>query len=350
MLRIVFVIGLLGILMGCDDDGPYFVDPDPGEVPTADYRAPSPDNSGLPPDVKAHGLSSRGSFVLPTLPTTQVCSTLNGGVVAPQHSIYWGSCKEAPVWIVESTVESILRDLGVFWSSIFVPCDCSDIDPDCSMNAFASSSAPGFIWYDDALVNAMTFGESLIPVAYLMAHEAAHHIQFEHGHRHRTNKSMELGADCMAGYFLGFLTCTGQVDGIDVNAALNEICLAGDLPGTPWWDENAHGSCAERVAAALFGISGYALRIEPRIMCVGEGLKRGDVMAGDKRAHTPDRTVEVVDSAYQPSKAELEEDVSINATPDEVARSLTRTVRTRRVKSPSKRAATGQREKPPGRG
>ena len=60
-------------------------------------------------------------------------------------------------------------------------------------------------------------------------------------------------------------------------------------------------------------------------------------------------TVEVVDSSYQPSKAELEADVSIDATPDEVARAITRTVRTSRVKAPSKRAATGQREKPPER-
>jgi len=48
------------------------------------------------------------------------------------------------------------------------------------------------------------------------------------------------------------------------------------------------------------------------------------------------QTVEVVDSSYQPSKAELEEDVSLDATPDEVARALTRTVNTRRVNSPSK--------------
>lgn len=59
-----------------------------------------------------------------------------------------------------------------------------------------------------------------------------------------------------------------------------------------------------------------------------------------------DRTVEIVDSSYQPSKTELGADVSIDATPDEVARALTRTVNIRRVKSPSKEAATGSRDKP----
>ena len=150
---------------------------------------------------------------------------------------------------------------------LFVPCDCSDIDTDCRMNAFASSEAPGFIWYDDELINAMTRGESLIPVAYLMAHEAAHHIQFEHNMRYTASLHAELSADCMAGYFLGFLTCTGQVDGIDVDASMTEICAAGDLPGTPWWDENAHGTCGQRAAAVLDGVSGYALRIRPKEWC-----------------------------------------------------------------------------------
>jgi hypothetical protein len=56
------------------------------------------------------------------------------------------------------------------------------------------------------------------------------------------------------------------------------------------------------------------------------------------------RTVEVVDSNCQPSKAELEADVSIDATPDDVARALTQTVNVRRVK-PSKKAASGHRDK-----
>ena len=56
-----------------------------------------------------------------------------------------------------------------------------------------------------------------------------------------------------------------------------------------------------------------------------------------KEPKTTPRTVEVVDSSYQPSKAELEADVSIDKTPEEVARALTRTVNVRRGK-PSKAA------------
>ena len=50
------------------------------------------------------------------------------------------------------------------------------------------------------------------------------------------------------------------------------------------------------------------------------------------------RIVKVMDSSYQPSKAELEADVSIDASPEEVARALMSTVNVQRaspaVKSP----------------
>ena len=50
------------------------------------------------------------------------------------------------------------------------------------------------------------------------------------------------------------------------------------------------------------------------------------------------RTVEVMDSSYQPSNAELEKDVRIDASPEEVARALMSTVNVQRaspaVKSP----------------
>lgn len=50
-----------------------------------------------------------------------------------------------------------------------------------------------------------------------------------------------------------------------------------------------------------------------------------------KQPKTLHRTVEVMDSSYQPSKAELEEDVSIDASPEDVGRALMQTVDVRRV-------------------
>ena len=68
-------------------------------------------------------------------------------------------------------------------------------------------------------------------------------------------------------------------------------------------------------------------------------------MARRKATQTTDRTVEVVDSSYQPSKAELEADVSIDKTPDEVAKALTQTVNVRRVKNPRSKAASAKNPK-----
>ena len=47
----------------------------------------------------------------------------------------------------------------------------------------------------------------------------------------------------------------------------------------------------------------------------------------DRSAAERDRpVVKLRPSSYKPTKAELEEDVSVDATPDEVARAITRTV------------------------
>lgn len=269
MHKMAGILTVLVALAGCgEDEGPQFMEPSVPKVPTANYAGLSEEQADFLPDRTAHVSPARGGFTIPTTPISQTCSILDGRVTTPSFSSYWDSCYEAPMWTIEATVEGILRDVGVFWNSSFVPCDCSDIDPDCQQNAFASSAAPGFIWYDDLLIELLAESDSLVPVAYVMAHEAAHHIQYAHGYRFSHTIEAELSADCMAGYFFGYLSCTGQIDGIDVSASLGQICAAGDLPGTPWWDDDAHGSCLDRMTAAMSGVSGYALRIPPKDWCI----------------------------------------------------------------------------------
>ena len=55
-----------------------------------------------------------------------------------------------------------------------------------------------------------------------------------------------------------------------------------------------------------------------------------------KEPRTATRTVKVMDSSYQPSKAELEADVRIDASPEEVARALMSTVNVQRASPPAK--------------
>ena len=56
-------------------------------------------------------------------------------------------------------------------------------------------------------------------------------------------------------------------------------------------------------------------------------------MPRNKQPKTIHRTVKVMDSSYQPSKAELEADVSIDATPEEVGRALMQTVDVQSIKA-----------------
>ena len=67
-------------------------------------------------------------------------------------------------------------------------------------------------------------------------------------------------------------------------------------------------------------------------------------MGSKKDERRSRRTVEVIASSYQPSKADLEEDVSLHASPDEVARALVQTVRVRRLRATSVRTGKPARK------
>ena len=54
-------------------------------------------------------------------------------------------------------------------------------------------------------------------------------------------------------------------------------------------------------------------------------------MSRNRKPKTATRTVKFIASSYQPSKAELEADVSIDASPEEVARALMSTVNVQRA-------------------
>lgn len=66
-------------------------------------------------------------------------------------------------------------------------------------------------------------------------------------------------------------------------------------------------------------------------------------MPRNKQPKTMHRTVKVMDSSYQPSKAELEADVSLDATPEEVGRALMQTVNVQHAKPTSKTLKRGKK-------
>jgi predicted metalloprotease len=95
-------------------------------------------------------------------------------------------------------------------------------------------------------------------VAFVLAHEYGHLIQQDLGiyDDFQYDIERELSADCLAGDFLASVRGTGiSFDQSDIRTIERAIFIAGDEPGTPWQNPNAHGSPAQRTHALSVGIN-----------------------------------------------------------------------------------------------
>ena len=87
--------------------------------------------------------------------------------------------------------------------------------------------------------------------AYLVAHEWGHHLQDVLGilrHSHLKSIQIELQADCLAGVWSHSTWARGLLQPGDIPEAIKLAHLAGDAPGTPKNDPQAHGSPRQRAA------------------------------------------------------------------------------------------------------
>ena len=92
-------------------------------------------------------------------------------------------------------------------------------------------------------------------LAYVVAHEYAHNVQFELGFyelqpRGGGVKAFELQADCMAGLWGNSVYRAGRIKPGDVEEAMSTALAAGDFD---YSNENHHGTPDERRAAWLLG-------------------------------------------------------------------------------------------------
>jgi predicted metalloprotease len=91
-------------------------------------------------------------------------------------------------------------------------------------------------------------------VAYIVAHEYAHNVQFELGFYRlaptRTVKPFELQADCMAGLWGNAVYQEGLLEPGDVEEAINTAAAVGDFD---FGNQQHHGTPEERRAAWLLG-------------------------------------------------------------------------------------------------
>lgn len=96
--------------------------------------------------------------------------------------------------------------------------------------------------------------------AVIIAHEFAHHVQFQTGALGRLPTIVtELAADCFAGAWASTAGARGLLDPGDLLEASQSLFEAGDLPGTAWFEPGAHGSPSQRQQAFAQGFRWGAL-------------------------------------------------------------------------------------------
>src|SRR5262249_52416024 len=107
---------------------------------------------------------------------------------------------------------------------------------------------------------------SYAPSQMIIAHEVGHELQFAYD-TYQPGITSELGADCLAGFFVGWLACNMSLSDQDVMAQFDTMCEGGDDASVPWWSPQAHGSCQQRTDAFARGTRAYAMDVQPLDTC-----------------------------------------------------------------------------------
>lgn len=189
-----------------------------------------------------------------------MCSTLQGNVqTLGPPSIQCGQPGQATV--------NILQRINTFWSSAMQPCACDS--PACPFNAWANPQTPGYIYYRRDILDWLTqqAGGDPVGAEWFLSHEAGHNLQYENNIPLSSPKAAELGADCLSGYFLAWLSCTGQANMGDIMNVMMAVCSTGDPFQSGWFDMGVHGTCTERIQYVQRGVSGYISGQRPSVVC-----------------------------------------------------------------------------------
>lgn len=169
--------------------------------------------------------------------------------------------------IGQATVD-VMKDLNYFWQSSAVACSCQFDAPTCQGNAMVLDNGYGYIYFDANLLDSTYFSTgSRLPSDMVVAHEFGHNIQLALNLPASLNKFRELQADCLAGFYVGSRVKRQLVNQYDLVQAFGAACGFGDSASTPWWGQDAHGTCSERVAAVQAGIQGFLSGLLPGQAC-----------------------------------------------------------------------------------
>jgi hypothetical protein len=167
---------------------------------------------------------------------------------------------------VDSLSSSLLADINGFWGSNVGACNCiGDYDGPCvgANSRFELGwiyLQPGFIAQISSQSGTTTLG------SYALAHELGHELQGHNGVDGHLIQ-LELGADCLAGYYLGGKMCDEGIPQRDLQATLQFACSIADGNGDLAHDLESHGTCDQRMNAIKQGIDAYQRRQPPLVAC-----------------------------------------------------------------------------------
>lgn len=120
----------------------------------------------------------------------------------------------------------------------------------------------GTVYYDPEFQEDVVAGTGSYGFTTIIAHEWGHHIQTLLGINVTLDPDIydglypiefELQADCLGGIYAQDAFALGHIDQDDIASAGTITSLSGDLPGTEWDAEDAHGNAAQRVQAFFTG-------------------------------------------------------------------------------------------------
>ncbi len=181
-----------------------------------------------------------------------------------------------PVDYVSALSNPLDRDVDDFWAGAFAKANQPYTPPagvvsfDASIETACGAARPvdtvAFYCPADRTIYYTSDFRSLVETdvgdfgwVTVVAHEWGHHVQAQLGLLNEraaqsdggdaTVEEIELQADCLAGAYTRDAERRDWLDPGDVDEALLLTAVAGDPPGTPTDDPNAHGTSTERVAA-----------------------------------------------------------------------------------------------------
>lgn len=190
----------------------------------------------------------------------------------------WAPPVVAQTMPTDELVEFVGADLNAFWRSALAPAGFAYTSPFLTeiddpvrtgCGSFGPGEVPAFYCVVDQTIYLDAIGLAAIEtygdfaVAFVIAHEWAHHVQAVVGFASSDTPDepgelysleSELMADCFAGVWTRDADGRGLLDPGDVEEAmLLALAVLGDAPGTSPYDPAAHGTNTQRVGSFLQG-------------------------------------------------------------------------------------------------